>query len=270
VTSLQEPLREITGDLESRWYDLSGFRVHVRVSNESVPDDAPTVVLVHGMVVSSLYMVPIAERLAPFCHVYVPDLPGYGDSDKPHRTLKLSELTDALVAWMRAADIEQAAFLGNSLGCQIIVDLAIRYPHRVESLILQGPTTDPRGRTAWQQIARLLADAPLEPPSHGLNVARDYLKAGPRRSAVTFKVMLADPIEKRLPYVQAPALVVRGSNDPIVPENWAEDVAKLMPKGELRVVPGGSHTLTYAAPLELARISLPFIRKHHAIRHQEV
>lgn len=271
ATSVSMPMsgNKSKGRLESRFYNLQGVRVHTRVSVDPVPDDAPTVVLVHGMVVASPYMMPTAERLAPFCRVFVPDLPGYGDSDKPRRLLDLPELTEALVVWLEAAGVRKAAFLGNSLGCQIIVDLAVRYPQRVESLILQGPTTDPKARTAWQQVARWLSDAPLEPPGQGLNVVRDHFKAGFRRSVFTFKQLLTDQLEKKLPRVEAPTLVVRGSRDPIVPQRWAEQATRLLPRGELRVVPGGSHTLTYAAPLELARVSLPFIQKHHHVTLQQ-
>lgn len=44
---------EPKGSLESRWYDLQGLRVHARVSVEPVPADAPAIVLVHGVGISS-------------------------------------------------------------------------------------------------------------------------------------------------------------------------------------------------------------------------
>jgi 2-hydroxy-6-oxonona-2,4-dienedioate hydrolase len=40
---------------------------------------------VHGLVVSSRYMVPLAEVLACWFDVYAPDLPGFGRSEKPSR-----------------------------------------------------------------------------------------------------------------------------------------------------------------------------------------
>lgn len=205
-------------------------------------------------------LVPTAERLAPFCRVFVPDLPGYGDSDKPSRLLSLTELADSLVMWMNAAGLERAAFLGNSFGCQVMVDLAVRYPQRVESLVLQGPTVDPKGRSAVEQLRRWQQNS--EPAALMPLMARDYRKCGISRVIGTFKIALSDPIEEKLPYVQAPALVVRGSNDPMVPQRWAEEAVRLLPQGELRVIPGPAHTVNFAAPLELARVTLPFVRQH--------
>ncbi len=67
------------------WTDTPIGRIHARVGGEAL--DGPPVVLVHGMVISSRYMVPTALELAPLCPVYAVDLPGYGDSVKPHAIL---------------------------------------------------------------------------------------------------------------------------------------------------------------------------------------
>src|SRR5437763_13467335 len=97
------------------------------------------------MVISSRYMVPTAERLAPICNVYAVDLPGYGNSYKPAKTLSLSELADALAEWMNAARISRADRVGNSFGCQIIAEFAVRHPERIDRLVLQAlPSTPTR------------------------------------------------------------------------------------------------------------------------------
>ena len=48
--------------------------------------------------------------------------------------------------------------LGNSSGCQVAVDLAVRYPNCICGLILVDPTVDPAARTASRQILRWLRD----------------------------------------------------------------------------------------------------------------
>ena len=53
-------------------------------------------VLVHGLVVSSHYMVPTLKRLAAYHLVYAPDLPGFGESEKPRRILDVTGLSDSL------------------------------------------------------------------------------------------------------------------------------------------------------------------------------
>jgi 2-hydroxy-6-oxonona-2,4-dienedioate hydrolase len=60
--------------------------MHARVSEDSLLKDSPALILVHGLVVSSRYMVPIAELLSAHYRVYVPDLPGFGKSGKPPHT----------------------------------------------------------------------------------------------------------------------------------------------------------------------------------------
>jgi 2-hydroxy-6-oxonona-2,4-dienedioate hydrolase len=143
-----------TGQLRSGWIRVEGMLMHARVSVDPAPSGALPLVLAHGIGVASRFMVPFAELLAPCHRVYAPDLPGFGKSEKPAHALSLVELTDALAGWTQAIGLESAAFLDNSFGCQIVADLALRYPELVERVVLQGPTMDPRGRTAWQQVAR--------------------------------------------------------------------------------------------------------------------
>ena len=260
---------EQIGRLESRWFVVDGWRLHTRVSVEPVPADAPAVVLVHGLGVASTYMVPTAVRLAREYRVYAPDLRGFGHSDKPSGALDIPELADALVAWMDAAGLERAVLIGNSLGCQIIVDTAVRHPGRVQRAVLQGPTLDRYARTLRQQLVRVFLDAFWEHPSQPLVQARDYAKFGLRRSLRTFQFARRDRIEDKLPLVRVPTLVVRGTRDPIVSQRWAEEVTRLLPTGRLVVIPGAPHTLNYSTPREFVRVLRPFLegaRNEEAMR----
>ena len=112
--------------LISRWADIGGLRMHARAATDAANAGALPVVLVHGLVVSSRYMIPLAARLAAHAHVYAPDLPGFGKSDHPERPLKIAGLADALAGWMRATGLARAALIGNSMGCQVIAELALR------------------------------------------------------------------------------------------------------------------------------------------------
>jgi 2-hydroxy-6-oxonona-2,4-dienedioate hydrolase len=248
--------------LESRFFDVQGLRMHARVSTNLAPAAGPLVVLVHGIGVSSRYMVPIAERLAPECRVYAVDLPGFGKSDKPVRVLPLPELADALAAWMRAANLDRATLLGNSFGCQVVADFAVRYPGRVAQVVLQGPTVDPQGRTVFEQLRRWRRNGRHEPRSLTWVVLRDYWDCGIRRLLKTFWHGIQDRIEEKLPQVVAPTLVVRGTRDEIVPQCWAEEATRLLPRGRLVVVPGVPHTMNYSAPLELVRVIRPFLAEY--------
>jgi 2-hydroxy-6-oxonona-2,4-dienedioate hydrolase len=248
------------GRLKSIRTSVDGLSIHAGVSADPAPAGAPPVVLVHGLVISSRYMVPTAELLAIDYPVYAPDLPGYGESDKPDHLLNLPELADALCRWMDAMGLERATLLGNSMGCQKIVEFAVRHPDRIDRAILQGPTVDRHARNLPAQLGRFLLDSPHERPSQTLLMAYDYALAGIPRLLHTINLALADPIEQKLPQVQVPTLVVRGSLDPIVPQDWVEEVVRLLPQGQLAVIPGAGHTINYSAPLELARVSRAFIQ----------
>jgi 2-hydroxy-6-oxonona-2,4-dienedioate hydrolase len=233
--------------------------MHIRASRGAMPPERRPVILVHGMVVASSYMVPLAERLAPDFPVYVPDLPGYGDSDKPDRTLSLVELADAISGFMDAARLARSALIGNSFGCQILAEFAVRWPARVDRLVLQGPTVDPSGRTFPEQLKRLWQNSRRERGAMAQISRQDYRKAGLRRAWKTLRLALGDRIEDKLPKIEVPTLVLVGSDDPLVPLAWAERAANLLPLGRLVVVPGVTHTMNYVAPDVFVRAIRPFL-----------
>jgi 2-hydroxy-6-oxonona-2,4-dienedioate hydrolase len=248
-----------TAELKSAWTEVGGLRVHARLSTQTQPEGTPPIILVHGLGVASRSMVPLAKALAPSYHVLAPDLPGFGDSEKPPHVLNLAELTDCLAAWTRACGLERAVFLGNSVGCQLVVRLAVRHPELVERVVLQGPTMDPGARTMRQQTWLWIRNSRGERGSLTPIALREYWRCGLRCLLKTFRYALEDPIEEKLPGVRVPALVVRGSWDPIVTQRWAEEVADLLPMGRLVVIPDGPHTLVHNRPLDLARVVREFL-----------
>ncbi len=245
-----------SSSLASSWTEIEGMRIHARAAPRP---GAPSVVLVHGIAVSSRYMVPIAEALAPFASVHAPDLPGFGRSTKPRRVLGVSELAHALGAWMAAAGLGRATLLANSFGCQVAVELAVREPVRARGMVLVGPTMDRWARTIPTQVARWVRSGLHERPSLPVVLARNTLDAGAGRIWRTFLDGLHDSVEEKLPAIETPTLVVRGERDPIVPERWAAEVARLLPRGRLAVVPGAGHALNYSRPDDLARLVRVFL-----------
>ena len=63
---------------------------------------------------------------------------------------------------MRDVGIERADFVGNSLGCEVLIELALAHPNRVERLVLQGPTPDPEAHDIGRQVMGFFAIAPFE------------------------------------------------------------------------------------------------------------
>ena len=250
---------------EGKWItSRNGFSMYTRIARNASLAPTSAMVLVHGLAVSSRYMLPTAARLPSDYSVYVPDLPVFGRSVKPAHILNISELADALIGWMGAIGLSSATFLGNSMGCQVIVNAALRYPGRVRQAILVGPTMDPQARTMHRAGARLVLDGVRE-PIHFLPVlVQEYGDAGMRRTIGTLQHAFADRIEEHLPLVRIPTLVVRGSRDPLVSQRWVEQVHHLLPNSQLAVVQGAAHAVNYNSPQELTHITRRFLSK---LRH---
>jgi pimeloyl-ACP methyl ester carboxylesterase len=244
---------------QSRWQRIRGVETHNRASL-AIPDSPLPVVMVHGLAVSHRYLMPLAAKLAGHNPVHVVDLPGFGLSGKPGRVLDVTEHADHLAAWLEAAGLPPVVVLGNSFGCQVGVDLAVRHSDRARGLVLVGPTMDPSARTASRQIVRWLRDTAREDPLQLPILARDVRDAGPHRVVETLTHALRDPIERKLPMVRVPALVTRGSREPIVPLAWAQAATRLLPFGELAVVPG-PHNANYGAAGHLAELVLAFLQQ---------
>jgi pimeloyl-ACP methyl ester carboxylesterase len=239
---------EPSGGFRSGWTAVGGLRLHARTHD----GDGTRVVLVHGLAVSHRYLMPTAALLARRHPVAALDLPGFGLSDEPGRVLDTRELADALGGWLAATGDGPVVLLGNSYGCQVIVDLVTRRPAVAAALVLTGPTTDPAARSALRQVLRWLRDLPREPPAQAPILLRDARDAGARRLLGTLRNAVRDRIELALPAVPVPTLVVRGGIEPIVPARWAAQAAALLPRGELAVLPGSPHNSVYAAAGPLA------------------
>ena len=258
---MRQTSEALVGRLISTWTRSGPFTVHAKRSTVQLPQTGPTIVMVHGVGVSHRYLMPTAEQLATFCHVWVPDFPGFGLSSKPRHVLTLRELADAVAEWMVAAAIPRATLLGNSFGCQIIADFAVRHAALIDRAVLQGPTVDAAARTARQQLWRWLINGRHEAPAQSRVILRDYRDCGLHRVFRTFRYALDDHIEGTVPHVRVPTLVVRGSRDAIVSQRWAEEVTRLLPDGRLVIIPNAAHTLNYQKPMELTEAVRVFLRE---------
>jgi 2-hydroxy-6-oxonona-2,4-dienedioate hydrolase len=226
-------------------------------ADASRPDAAP-LVFVHGLMVASDFLRPTLVRMARDHPVAAPDLPGFGRSDKPREALGIPALATALGGWVAAQGYSRVTLVGCSLGTQVAVELAAQRPALVERLALVGPVMAPRLRSAPRALARWQLQLPMELTQMPITV-RDFVRGGLGRAIATFDAMLAYPIEDRLPALSMPTLVVRGGLDPIVPQDWAAEVAAALPDGRLRVLSGHGHSVNFTAPDPLAEALRGFL-----------
>ncbi len=248
MTATRWPPREWIGS--ETWVD--GARIFARVA-PGREADAPPVLMLHGLVVSSSYFRPVAHHLDQQFSLYIPDLPGFGRSTAGD-VRDLDGMVETLVAWMDVHRLEAPVVVGNSLGCQVATMLATRYPERVAALAMVAPTMDPGVSGPFGVMLRGLRDIPRERVSLWRIWIPDFFLAGPVRALRWLMISLRDDQAARLPRVAQPVVAVAGERDPICPVPWVKAFAGAVPCGRIAVIPGAPHAMNYSAPDALARI----------------
>jgi pimeloyl-ACP methyl ester carboxylesterase len=216
------------------------------------------IVLVHGLS-SSRTLKPLIRALGTRRPVFAPDLPGFGMSDQPTRPLDIPGLADALRRWLLDNELAPATIVGVAFGCQVAVDLAAAYPASVDRLVLVGPMFDSEARSPGRLAMRWARNAPRSSPRLAPTIIHDVIDAGPWRSVRTIRQAIDDPIEGKLGDIEAPTLVVRPERDHLVPSEWTEKVAELIPESELVVLPKAAHTIGPRAATRLTELMMPFL-----------
>ncbi|WP_422733944.1 alpha/beta fold hydrolase [Micromonospora sp. WMMD558] len=237
--------------LTSEWRLVDGLRTHTRRGADP-GTDAPPVVLVHGLAVSHRYLTPLAVALADTHPVYVPDLPGFGLTERPGTAYDVPRHADHLAAWLAAYRMPPVCVLGHSFGAEVAAALAARHPEAVRAVVLAGPTSDPAARSRRGQVGRWLVDTLREAPLQAPILLRDVWDARPWRVSATLTHSVRNAIEADLVRIAAPTVVVTGSRDPVVPGGWRSQAARLVPHARDVVVPGAAHNVATTAPAQVA------------------
>jgi pimeloyl-ACP methyl ester carboxylesterase/uncharacterized RDD family membrane protein YckC len=255
----RERSRPTSAALRSSWVDVDDLRLHAIVGG-----GGPPVVLVHGFGISGEYMLPLARRLTSSFTTLVPDLPGQGKSDPLRGPWGIGAMADALGRWLDAVDVKQPIVVANSLGCQIVTELAVRRPEQLGPLVLVGPTVDPARRGGRRQLFDVLRNSRHEPFALWAQVARDGASIDVRPLLGAARAALEDRIEDRLPLIEQPAVVVHGSDDGFVSLEWAERAAALLPRGRLVVLEAEAHAAHYTRPDLVAAVVRELAAEKHA------
>jgi 2-hydroxy-6-oxonona-2,4-dienedioate hydrolase len=197
--------------LLDRWTVVDGDTIHSRETVDASAADARLIILVHGVGTTARYFGPLLRELDGKAPAAAVELPGIGGSSAAAIPRDIPQQADVLAEWVRATGRHPAVLVGNSMGAQTVVELAIRHPALVERLVLIGPTMDPAARSALRQIGRLLLDATAERPSLIALTFSDTFRTRRRAVYRYFRAALDHHIEERIPLVSAPVLVVRGN-----------------------------------------------------------
>lgn len=142
------------------YLEVDGVRIHYL---DEGPEDGPPVLLMHGEPTwAYLYrkMIPVFTQAG--CRVFVPDLVGFGRSDKPASISDYSyqRLVDWMLGWLRMVDPREVTLFCQDWGSLIGLRLVAADPDRFARVVLGNgglPTGDakmPMVFKAWQAFAR--------------------------------------------------------------------------------------------------------------------
>lgn len=233
---------------------VDGRRTFVRVG-PTVPGTTP-IVHVHGFAISGEYLMPTARLLVDDATQVVPDLPGYGASQKPRRPLDIPTLANEVVRILDVLEIEKAVFVGNSMGCPISLELADRHTDRTEKVVLCAPAGGPNSQPLRRALGQLAVDGLRENPRMAKVAVPDYVRFGPINALRLFSEMTRFPALDRLIECAVPALGVLGSRDPLLPKQprVLEVARQLPPHVTIAVITGAAHAINFSHPGELAHV----------------
>jgi pimeloyl-ACP methyl ester carboxylesterase len=207
-----------------------------------VPPAARRLVLVPGLGLDDTSSARVRERVP----ATVVRLPGMGlPGPVPALDVLAAQLLDA-------AGAGPLVLVGHSQSCQVVA-AAVRDP-RVVAVVLLGPTTDPRLRSAAGLLGRWLATAWAEPWWQVPRTLAQWWRTGPRAMVALWRTASPDRIDARLRDVPVPVVVVRGTRDRLCPHDWATGVAAAAPRGRLVELPGAAHMTVHTHPGAVADV----------------
>jgi len=245
-------------------------------------DDAPPILILHGLFGSGRNWAMLAKALSARKRVLALDLPNHGGSPWTPET-DYQMMAGAVADFMAAKDIPAATILGHSMGGKtamalalsqpqlidrlIVVDIApVEYAHdnlsyidALQSLALDGVQS--RGQ-ADDALAEEISDAALR-AFFLTNLARTGGGFEWRVNLAGLKASLAAlhgfPEGAELEPFSGPALFIAGgASNYIVPEYY-DAMERLFPGHQLATIDGAGHWVHADTPDALARVVLDFI-----------
>lgn len=121
------------GQVQEKFTTVFGAKIRYI---EAGSDNQQKLILLHGLGSSAESWQMNIGRLAQKFHVFAPDQIGFGKSDKPFLKYRITTYVDFLDKFMSELRIEKAHLIGNSMGGWVAALMALKYPSRVEKLVL--------------------------------------------------------------------------------------------------------------------------------------
>lgn len=214
------------------------------------------------------------------------DPPGHGRSPGPGRGFTMDQCAEAAVQALDAAGVQTpVVLLGTSWGGIVAPRVALRAPNRVKGMVLFNTTAEPPtslSQASSTLLTTLLAISVLDrsvdhlllslqlsagtrrrQPQIGAQLATQF-RSWDRRAVInTVRSVLVDRdgVLDALHDVHAPALIVSGAQDTILPSFFSRRMIEKMPNARHVEVPGAAHLVPLEMPDIASTLILDFLEK---------
>jgi pimeloyl-ACP methyl ester carboxylesterase len=242
--------------------------------------DGPPVVLVPGLAGGFELLGPLARLLAAHYRVISYQLRGEADCFALRRRFDLSDLVEDLAELLDCLGLERPALFGVSFGGVLALQLASRYPHRLQRLIVQGAGARFE-KSLLQRVAGLvLARYPLPADNPFINQFFNLLfgsrqQDGPLFQFVTrqcwqtdqgvmahrFRLVEQLDLEDRLGRIDVPTLILAGDRDLLVSERSLAGLCEGIRSSRLVRLPGCGHLAFVTQPVRVAEAARQFLNR---------
>ena len=190
-----------------------------------------SMILLHGNGESCDYFEHQIAYFSKQYHVIALDTRGHGQSPRGEKPFTIKQFAEDLHDFMDENSIERAIILGFSDGGNIALTFALKYPERIEKLILNGANLFPSG-------VKPLYQWPIE---IGYRIARLFSKKSEKakQNAEMLGLMVNEPhIEPfELARLTMPVLVIAGTKD-MIKESHTRLIYKSLPNAQMNIIEG--------------------------------
>ena len=268
----------------------SAFPPPAKPAAVATPDDAPTILLLHGTASSLHTWEGWVKAMSPSWRVVRLDLPGFGlTGPYPSGDYSPAATVDFLERFADAAGLKRFVIAGSSLGGQAAWRYALRRPDRISGLILIDATGYPQNLSTSTAVALQIASMPVISelmrwaPIDGMVgrslkdvyvddtlvtpelVSRysDLMRRPGNRVALGDRARNAPPSTgwEQLRQLKVPTLIMWGGQDTWVPLSMGERFKIDIADSELIVYPNLGHLPMEEDPVTTARDALDFLRR---------
>lgn len=242
-----------------------------------------TVVFLHGAWCDSSEWVSTMELICRDFHCFAPDMLGFGESEYPdvHHAIDLH--VDCLVEFLQALKLEKVYLAGHSLGGWIAASCALKYPEKVQGLILLSPEgVEIDGfEKRWQKMRRLIQRPLLifrflqifRPLAKMFGwktkikedlQQRRILLQNPTASQLLYQRQFpeieAELLQEKLDLIQIPVLILQGGKDTPDALTRSQSYARLIPQSKLKMIDYGEDNLPQSCASDVAKEIRGFIK----------